>query len=145
MEESLAQALSTVTKRYLYGLSKSLIHLSIDRYHYVLVLIDAHQENLSQKALAELLHIDKSYLVSMLDYLSDKEYIIREKNPNDRREQVIKLTLKAKKDLPVIRRAIEDLNNHSLKNINDKDRVIFMDVLRSIQNNLLHIVPEPIS
>ena len=68
MEEPLAQALTTVTKKYLCELSKSLLHLSIDRYHYVLVLIDNRHEALSQKALAELLHIDKSYMVSMLDY-----------------------------------------------------------------------------
>ncbi|MEJ7692069.1 MarR family transcriptional regulator [Daejeonella sp.] len=145
MEEPLAQALTTVTKRYLYGISKSLLHLSIDRYHYVLVLIDAHQEALSQKGLSELLHIDKSYFVSMLDYLGEKGYIIREKNPNDRREQRIKLTLKARKDLPVIRRAIEELNNLSLRNINDADKIIFAQVLRNIQDNLLDIVPKPIS
>jgi MarR family transcriptional regulator for hemolysin len=145
MEEPLAQALTTVTKRYLYGLSKSLLHLSIDRYHYVLVLIDTHHEALSQKALAELLHIDKSYMVSMLDYLGENGYIIREKNPNDRREQLIKLTLKARTDLPVIKGAIEELNNRALKNINAADKIIFMEVLHSIQDNLLDIVPEPVS
>ncbi len=145
MKEPLAQALTTVTKRYLYGLSKSLLHLSIDRYHYVLVLIDTHKETLSQKALAELLHIDKSYMVSILDYLGGNGYIIREKNPNDRREQLIKLTLKARTDLPVIKGAIEELNNLSLKNINAADKIIFLEVLHSIQDNLLDIVPEPVS
>lgn len=145
MEEPLAQALTTVTKRYLYGLSKSLLHLPIDRYHYVLVLIDAHHETLSQKALAELLHIDKSYMVCMLDYLGEHGYIIREKNPTDRRKQLIKLTSKARNDLPVIKGAIEELNNRSLKNIPAADRQIFIEVLRSIQDNLLDIVPEPIS
>ncbi len=144
MKEPLAQALTTVTKRYLYGLSKSLLHLSIDRYHYVLVLIDTHHEALSQKALAELLHIDKSYLVSMLDYLGENGYIIREKNPNDRREQLIRLTAKAKTDLPVIKRAIEELNNRALKNVNDEEKIIFMEVLCSIQDNLTDTVPEPI-
>lgn len=144
MEEPLAQALTTVTKRYLYGLSKSLLHLSIDRYHYVLVLIDAHRETLSQKALAELLYIDKSYLVSMLDYLGENGYIIREKNPSDRREQLIKLTSKARADLPFIKCAIEELNNRSLRNINAADKLIFMKVLRSIKDNLSDIDPEPV-
>ncbi len=144
MKEPLAQALTTVTKRYLHGLSKSLLHLSIDRYHYLLVLIDTHHEELSQKALAELLHIDKSYLVSMLDYLGDNGYIIREKNPHDRREQLIKLTVKARTDLPIIRNAIEKLNNRALRNVNEAEKVIFMGVLRSIQDNLTDIVPEPI-
>ena len=78
------------------------IQLSIDRYHYVLVLIDFHDENLSQKALAEILHIDKSYMVNILDYLEEKGYVLREKNPYDRREQLIRLTAKAQKDIPII-------------------------------------------
>ncbi len=136
MEEPLAQILSLVTKKYVLELSKSLIHLSIDRYHYVLVLIDKHQEHLSQKALAEILGIDKSYMVSILDYLGENGYIIREKNPNDRREQLIKLTLKARTDLPQIRQAIENLNNRLLKNIDETDNRIFQKVIKSIQENL---------
>ena len=137
MEEPLAQALTTVTKKYLSELSKSLLHLGIDRYHYLLVLIDNHKEVLSQKALSELLNIDKSYMVSMLDYLGENGYIIREKNPHDRREQLIRLTLKSRNDLPVIRQAIEELNCRSLRHIDGDDKRIFMDVLARIKDNLL--------
>ena len=59
MQEPLANPLLSASKKYLNALSKMVIQLSIDRYHYVLVLIDFHDENLSQKALAEILHIDK--------------------------------------------------------------------------------------
>jgi DNA-binding MarR family transcriptional regulator len=142
MKEPLAQVLTNVSKKYLCELSKSLLHLPIDRYHYVLVLIDNHNEALSQKALAELLHIDKSYMVSMLDYLSEHQYITREKNQQDRREQLIKLTPKGRADVPVIRKAIEDLNNRSFKNITDAEKTIFGKVLRGIHNNLLDIVPQ---
>ena len=141
MEEPLAQALTMVTKKYLGELSKSLLRLSIDRYHYVLVLIDSHNELLSQKALAELLHIDKSYMVNMLDYLGDNGYIIREKNPSDRREQLVRLTSKARADLPLIKQAIKELNKRSLTNIGAAEIQIFKEVLHTIQDNLLDIVP----
>lgn len=73
--------------------------------------------------------------------MGENGYIIREKNPNDRREQPIRLTLKAKTDIPFIRRAIEELNNYSVRNISEKEKLIFMEVLRNIQDNLLDIVP----
>jgi len=106
MNEPLAQSLISVTKKYLSSFSKEVPDLAIDRYHHVLVLIDDQKEKLSQQALAELLQIDKSYMVTILDYLTEKGYVRREKNPNDRREQLIKLTPLAQSDVPLIRDAI---------------------------------------
>jgi MarR family transcriptional regulator for hemolysin len=142
MQKPLANSLLSASKKYLNALSKMVDQLSIDRYHYVLVLIDFHEENLSQKALAEILHIDKSYMVNILDYLEKKEYVIREKNPFDRREQLIRLTPKAKKDIPVIIESIEELNNRSLQNISESKKQIFNEVLGMIQDNLIKIEPK---
>ena len=136
MNEPLAHTLISVSKKYLSSFSKEVADMGIDRYQYVLVLIDDHQENLSQKALAELLEIDKSYMVTILDHLTEKGYVRREKNPNDRREQLIKLTHQGQKDAPLIREAICKLNNRSLENLTDKQVQTFNDVLRTIQNNL---------
>lgn len=136
MNEPLAQSLISVTKKYLNSFSKEVPELAIDRYQHVLVLIDDHQENLSQKALAELLQIDKSHMVAILDYLTEKGYVRREKNPADRREQLIKLTPQAKKDTPLIREAICKLNSRSLKNLTAKEVQTFNTVLRTIQANL---------
>lgn len=140
MEEPLAYPLIFLTKKYLSALSKEISTLSIDRYFYVLILIDNHDENLSQKILADLLQIDKSYMVTILNYLEDHGYILRQKNANDRREQLIKLTSKAKEDIPLIRNAISELNNRSLKNISESKKQIFNDVLRIMQSNLSDIV-----
>lgn len=142
MLEPLANPLLSASKKYLNALSKMVIQLSIDRYHYVLVLIDQNDENLSQKALAEILHIDKSYMVTILDYLEEKGYVIREKNPYDRREQLIRLTNKANEDLPIIKNAIAELNKRSLKNIDESKKQIFTEVLSVIQDNLINIAPE---
>lgn len=136
MEEPLAHPLSLVSKRYLAELSKSLSNLLIDRHHNVLVLIEKHQEKLSQKELAEFLHIDKSYMVTILNYLEERGYVTRNKNLSDRREQVIKLTPLAKKDIPIIKDAIEKVNNQSLKNVSQSKKEIFNEVLNSIQGNL---------
>jgi len=136
MNEPLAQSLISVTKKYLSSFSKEVPDLPIDRYQHVLILIDDHEEKLSQKALAELLQIDKSYMVTILDYLTEKGYVKREKNPNDRREQLIRLTPLARKDVPLIREAVCRLNKRSLKNLTAKEVQTFNTVLQTIQENL---------
>jgi len=136
MNEPLAQSLISVTKKYLNSFSKEVPDLPIDRYQHVLVLIDDHQEKLSQKALAEYLQIDKSYMVTILDYLTEKGYVRREKNLNDRREQLIKLTPLGQQDVPLIREAVCRLNRRSLENLTEKEIQTFNSVLKTIQKNL---------
>lgn len=140
MREPLANPLLAVSKKYLNVLSKMVHQLSLDRYHYVLVLIDSFEHPLTQKALAEILNIDKSYMVTILGYLEERNYILREKNPQDRREQLIILTSKAKKDIPVIRDAIAILNDASLENLSIEQKKNFCDVLNIIGDNLNKIV-----
>lgn len=136
MTEPLAYSLISVSKKYLSLFNRELTTLSLDRYQYVLVLIDDHAEQLSQKALATLLQIDKSYMVTILDHLAKKGFIIREKNPSDRREQIVRLTDQARKDIPLIRTAIELTNNKALQDIPEKNLAIFNRVLQTIQHNL---------
>ncbi|MFA5244214.1 MAG: MarR family transcriptional regulator [Pedobacter sp.] len=140
MREPLANPLLAVSKKYLNVLSKMVHQLSIDRYHYVLVLIDSHEQLLTQKALAEILNIDKSYMVTILDYLEKRDYIHRKKNPQDRREQLITLTPKAKENIPIIRSTIAILNDASLENLSDEQKKTFCEVLNTIEDNLTKIV-----
>lgn len=58
MLEPLANPFIVVSKKYLSAWAKMISQLSIDWYHYVLILIDSHP-SLTQKALAKILHIDK--------------------------------------------------------------------------------------
>ncbi len=141
MEESLAHSLIAVSKKYLSAFSSRISHLSLDRYQYVLVLIDANAPNLTQKALAELLQIDKSYMVIILDYLTAKGYVTREKNPSDRREQLIRLTEKAIQDVPAIKKAISQLNNKSLQNLSKEQITVFNEVLHAMNSNLSDSIP----
>jgi MarR family transcriptional regulator for hemolysin len=142
MLEPLANPFIAVSKKYLNALSKMVAQLSIDRYHYVLILIDSNDENLTQKALAEILHIDKSYMVTILDYLEERGYVMREKNPQDRREQLIRLTEKAQSCIPIIRQAIKELNEMAFHNICESNKQIFNEVLTTIQYNLIDITPD---
>ncbi len=136
LQEPLTYPLLAVAKKYVHLLSKRTGEFSIDKYQYVLIVIDDHQGKLTQKVLADSLQIDKSYMVNILDYLCNMGYTRREKNPSDRREQLVKLTDKGREDIPKIRAVINQMNGLSLKDISEDKLKIFNEVLSTITRNL---------
>jgi len=140
-EEPLGYRLLVLSKRYKCVYLKELGDLDIDRFQYILVLIEEHGEELTQKDLAKLLGFDKSYVVNIVDYLANNGYVIRDKNPLDKRCRQIKLTEKAKAALPAIKDAIEVVNELSIAGISDEQITIFKDVLNQIQLNLSKSLP----
>ncbi|MDA9555222.1 MarR family transcriptional regulator [Pelobium sp.] len=135
-EEPLVHQLIQITKKYLSAFGDIVQDIPLERYHYTLLLIDEHQETLTQKALAELLQVDKSFLVNMIDYLAENGFVYRETNSDDRRQQVIKLTAKAKTYIPEISACIKNLNQSALENIPKEHIQIFLNTITTIQNNL---------
>lgn len=144
IKKPLAHLLVSVTKKYLSIFSQQTEGAGIDRYQYVLVLINLHNEELTQKALCELLEVDKSYMVNIIDYLSDKGYVLRETNLKDRRQCLIKLTQKAKAAVPKIEEIIADLNKKSMENLSESQIEIFSKVLLQINSNLSEAKPSEI-
>lgn len=144
IKQPLAHLLVSVTKKYLSIFSQQTGGAGIDRYQYVLVLINLHNEELTQKALSELLEVDKSYMVNIIDYLSGKGYVLRETNLKDRRQHLIKLTQKAKALVPKIEEVITGLNRKSMENLSESQIETFSEVLLQINSNLSEGKPSEI-
>ena len=137
----ISRQLISVTKKYLSVFSQQTRGLDIDRFQYVLVIIDDNGELLSQQALAEDLQVDKSYVVTIVNYLEGNGYVKREKNPDDKREQLIKLTEKGRLVVPKIREVTEQLNQRALENLTVEQTETFIQVLNQIDANLVDIKP----
>jgi MarR family transcriptional regulator for hemolysin len=75
-------------------------------------------------------------MVRVLDYLNDKGMIIRAVNPEDRREHLIQLTVKAKKVMPKIRNEIVEMNKIALNGLNKKEQELFKGFINTIIKNL---------
>jgi MarR family transcriptional regulator, transcriptional regulator for hemolysin len=141
IQHPLAHLLLSASKKYAGLFSKETAGMDIDRHQYVLVLINLHNEQLTQKTLSGLLEIDKSYMVNIIDYLSEKGYVMRMRNEKDRRQHLIKLTEKARLLVPKIERAIVRLNTRSVENISESEIEIFWAVLQQISSNLSETQP----
>lgn len=144
LQEPLGRILNKITKDYLGALTHKLDNIDLERHFFALVIIADSNEKITQKEFADRLEIDKVTAVKMLDYLSKEDYVVREINVKDRREHFLKLTPKAKKDLPQIREAIGELNNTLLKGISEKEMVTFIKCLESIREELNKLKKYPV-
>ncbi len=144
-EEPLVHQMLQIGKKYLSVFSEISQEIPIERFHYILLLIDEHKETFTQKALAELLKVDKSYIVTIIDYLTNNGFVYRETKIEDRRQQVIKLTQKAKDFIPKINESIAELNKKALCNLSKEKVAAFFEALKEIQTNLNKINTSEIS
>jgi MarR family transcriptional regulator for hemolysin len=134
--EPISRKLIHLGKVYLNVLSKRVDHLGINRYWYILSLIHASNGKLTQKALAEKLGKDKSAMVNIIDFLTEKGYVYREVNPADRRQHLLKVTPKAGNAVPEIIAAFEAINKTVTTGISAAEMEIFNRVLLMMEENL---------
>lgn len=117
-------------------INERLGHLDIDRSFYVLIIIDEGNGELSQQDLSELLDCDKVQTVRHIDYLSSIGYVNRAVNPLDRRKHTLVTTEKARKVIPDIKKAIQEVRELVLQDIPENEISMFQDTLHKIFNNI---------
>ncbi|ASU32938.1 MarR family winged helix-turn-helix transcriptional regulator [Mucilaginibacter xinganensis] len=134
--EPISRKLNHLGRAYLNLVAKKVENLGISRYYYALTYICYHDGKLTQKALANELGKDKSIIVNIIDTLSSEGFVYREVNPADRREHLLKVTEKAKKAVPKIIEAFEELNNSISAHVSDEEMKIFNSVLLKMGDNI---------
>jgi len=114
--------------------SKHDINLTVSQM-VILDLINK-DEDLCQHSLSEMLNKDKSAVLRQINCLEEKHYLIRIRDPEDKRRKKLVLTkpgLKTlKKALTVENKLLETI----LGDVNEEDLAIFYNVLEQIYNNL---------
>lgn len=133
-----------LTKIYLGVITAKLSGSGIDRYFYILVMIDEAQEPFTQQKLADHIKVDKTLMVRIVDYLSERGFVKRKVNKDDKREQFIISTSKAKKIIPLIKKNIAEVNDSALKNFTKKEKEVFYKNLTDICGNLEALPAESI-
>ena len=98
-------------------------HDSTMREYWILTCVDG--EPMSQRQLSELLSIDASDMVRIIDSLEKHGWVTRERDPDDRRRQIVAATKKGSKALTKLAedvanaesRALEASSNKQLKSL----------------------------
>jgi MarR family transcriptional regulator for hemolysin len=120
---------SMIARSYAGVFTKQLEGLPIERYFYVLVLVHEAEGKVTQKDLAEQLMTDKVSVLRMVDHLSDKDLLVRERDPEDRRAYQLRLTAEGKALIPRIREGIRTANEICLQGFSDEERSQLEDLL----------------
>src|SRR5580698_6792060 len=124
-ELPLGRTLNIVGRTYYGALINKLSSTGLDRHYSVLIVIDQEYPNTSQKQIAARMGLDKATITRIINFLIKKKYIARKPNPLDKREYCISLTPMAKQKLPLIRKAIHELNSDCSAGINNADWKLF--------------------
>jgi MarR family transcriptional regulator for hemolysin len=136
VKEPIGRIMGNISRRFLTSLQQQLIHLDIERSYYPLLLIESGQGNLNQQELAGLLSCDKVQVVRIIDYLSSNGYVERLQDSKDRRKSYIRITGKAEKFLPDIKKAIQVTSAIALKDLSEDKVDKLYSFLKIIEKNL---------
>jgi len=134
-ETPLSLQFNSLARIYYGALTHSFKEVDIDRYFFIITLIINHPE-ITQQGIAECLGLEKTYVVKIIDYLSEKGYVKRKINPEDRRKHLLQPTKKAMAFYPTLQKNFQLMNEIALKGFSQKEAEQFHQQLERIFQNL---------
>ena len=103
------------------------------QFHFLMMLY--RKDGVNQETLAERLHLDKATSARAIKKLEEQGFVIRKKDPNDRRNYHIHLTPKAIKLKKNIRKILSNWTDILLKGLSDEEEEQLYILLEKISQN----------
>lgn len=113
--------------------------LGITRAQWRVLMWVYRTPGVTQSELADTLDVQKAALGRMLDRLSDKGWIKREQDSDDRRIRRVHLSKEVKPLINTMRKIAAELRAAAMSGIAEQDRERFVDTLLLVKNNLTAI------
>jgi DNA-binding MarR family transcriptional regulator len=118
-------------------MSRELQELDIGSGQYSFLINLFKKDGISQESLVEALGLDKGTTARAILNLSEKGYIKREIDPDDRRSYRIYLTEKAFQAQPRIDDTIRKFNEIIMSGFSESDREIASQILNRMAENIV--------
>jgi DNA-binding MarR family transcriptional regulator len=134
-EELLSSALFLLKRLGMAAKERSLPayeEAGVHPYHYAILAALDEGSRETQGAIAEALGYDKGQLVGLLDELEEAGLIERQRDPADRRRQVVKMTQDGRKTLARLRRLSGQLEDEFFASLDERERQQLHALLRRV-------------
>ncbi len=136
MQLILSRRLRRLTALYYTMLAKELPDFNSAHYIEIILILGDHELPLTPKKLSAHLQINKSRVTALISYLAQQQYVITYANPNDKREQLIVLTEKGKRLVPVVKNAVQKVNRILHEQLEQHNLIAFYMALNQMEQNL---------
>lgn len=100
-----------------------------------IIVILSMKEGITQKQIADMAFVEAPTLVPIIDKMEKENYITRQSDPKDRRNNLIFMTEKSKDIVDPIIDCIVEIRNMGLAKISKKDMEVAKKVLEQITSN----------
>lgn len=100
--------------------------------HVGCLLVIADEGPLSQQALGELINVDRTTMVAIVDRLEEAGYVERRRNPSDRRAYALEITATGRKWLEGARRAMFEAERKYLDPLSREEREQLTELLQRL-------------
>ncbi|OQD58186.1 transcriptional regulator [Methanobrevibacter arboriphilus JCM 13429 = DSM 1125] len=132
LDNSYGYVLATILHKFGEKFDEALKDYSIVTNHYRVLVTIFNNEKINQKKLGEILKIDRTTMVYLIDHLEDEGYIRRQKNQEDRRSFQLILTSKGKSIINPICRIRDEIHNQCLKELTENEKRILREICKKI-------------
>lgn len=135
-----SKELRRLNKLYMKLIARELPEPHTEYMAEMILILAYRQGSVTQKELSICMQVDKSRMVMMVEELNKLNYLFVERNPSDRREHFINLTDQGKKLVPVIEKAIKQVDDIAHRHLAESTIRHFKNTIRQIEQNLTNAV-----
>ncbi|MBS4534999.1 winged helix-turn-helix transcriptional regulator [Clostridium sp. D2Q-14] len=140
--EDIGKYLGMIHRLHIMLIDKKLESHDITHSHFFLLLSVYDNEGITQNDLCELYKIDKGAVSKGIKKLIEENLVVKLKDSEDKRKQLIYVTEKAKKIEKEIKGVLGLVEDDITKEISEEELDAFVDVINKILNNLYAKVKE---
>jgi DNA-binding MarR family transcriptional regulator len=120
-------------KNYYSVLSKRLESIDIERYYSIVIYIH-NRTGCTQQEICDALKIDKTAMVKVIDYLVKSGFVLRETNPENRRQYKLSLTKFGIEGALTIQKEFDALDELLLAKCNISSKSEFLNILKTMSD-----------
>ncbi len=129
---NLSKVAQKMDSQFAQQLEKIGLNYRDSRYYGILLAIHSYP-NLTQVKLGEELNLDRTTIGQLIDQLEEKNFVARERNPKDRRQNILVLTSKGKKAVKEMWQEMRAVEMAVIANLSDNQKATFLAIAKVIK------------